>query len=238
MKKILILITTIFLSIQTGFSAEMENFEEELMSDEESELAEEISGKVYMQGVALDDDLLKISVLIADMQQPVLGAAFNLKYENDKVNFLKYVPGEFLERGGDPFYMVKNDTSKSEIVFGETLKKEDNFPLGEGEIVDFYFQVLKDSELNFEFSNGTISTLDEVRQDLEKIIWENFSTGNGGQRIEVEGLNENVKLNSTNWDFQGKWSVLILVISSILVAMFLIIWIKKNQQNMRRASKT
>ena len=107
------------------------NFDENLDPNEYG-LSEEITGSVYLTQEFLDGDILKISVFARDMAMPVLGLAFHLKYETNKLQFLKYEPGEFLERGGDPFYLVQNSEEKSEIIFGETLRRNDSFHLGEG----------------------------------------------------------------------------------------------------------
>ena len=64
------------------------------------------SSKVFMTSEFLDSDLLKISVNTADIEQPVLGLAFHLSFDPQKLHFLRYDPGEFLETGGDPFYLV------------------------------------------------------------------------------------------------------------------------------------
>ena len=70
-----------------------------------------------MQGEFLDGDILKISVWAENISSPTLGIAFHLKYEGDNLGFLKYLPGEFLEKGGDPFYLVKNDEIKILCIF-------------------------------------------------------------------------------------------------------------------------
>lgn len=146
--------------------------------------SEEIMGSVYIEQEFLDGDILEISVFARDMAMPVLGLAFHLKYESGKLKFLKYEPGEFLERGGDPFYLVQNSEEKSEIVFGETLRRNDSFPLGEGLISVFYFQIVEQDALNFSFENGVVSTLDTVRQDIDKIVWENLRLDKNGEKIE------------------------------------------------------
>lgn len=126
-------------------------------------------GEMVLEGEFLDGDLLKISIVAGDMIQPVLGIAFNLNFENEFLDFLKYEPGDFLERGGDPFYLVKNEESR--VIFGETLRRADSFPVGKGVVAEFYFQILKESDFNFSFYNGVVSTLDVVRQDIDKILW-------------------------------------------------------------------
>lgn len=170
----------------------------EYMADENEKIfGGEIMGTVSMSHEFLDGDILKISVHASDMVMPILGLAFHLDYDGEKIKFLKYEPGEFLERGGDPFYLVQNDEQKNEIIFGETLRRNDNFPLGEGPVADFYFQISKKNAMNFEFKNGVVSTLDVVRQDIDEIVWENLRLDKNGRKIVKETGNdfENGELN-------------------------------------------
>ena len=122
-----------------------------------------------------DGDILKLSSFVADFENPILGIAYNLKYEKEKIAFLKYEPGDFLEAGGDPFYLVTNRDQIGKVIFGETLRRDDDFPLDGGRIVDFYFQILDyNVDFYFEFERGVVSTLDVVRQDLEQIDWQDL----------------------------------------------------------------
>jgi len=163
MKKTISVIVGLLLLSSTAFGEEIAD-----------ELEEEIyQGEIFMEGEFLNGDLLKISILARDMLQPVLGIAFHLNFDNENLAFLKYEPGDFLERGGDPFYLVKNQDS-GRVIFGETLRKDDSFPVGEGRVADYYFQILTEGEFDFSFANGVVSTLDVVRQDIDKILWEDL----------------------------------------------------------------
>lgn len=167
---------------------DFENFwDEEVLVEENDdfEVEEEVldyMGIVKMESEFLDGDILKVSVLAEEMQTPVLGLAFNLIFKKENAAFLKYQPGNFLERGGDPFYLVTNNDEDGKIVFGETLRRKDDFPIGTGRVADFYFQVIERKGLEFNFENGVVSTLDTVRQDIEKIIWEDLSIDKKGKR--------------------------------------------------------
>lgn len=140
-------------------------------------------GRIWMENEFLDGDLMKISVKASDLLSPVLGMAFHLNYDKDKIVFLRYEPGEFLEKGGDPFYMVKNLPDQNKIVFGETLRHEDSFPLGDGIIVNLYFQILNDSEWKFVFDRGVVSGPDASRQDIDKISWEDLDVAKNDNGI-------------------------------------------------------
>ena len=137
--------------------------------------------KVSIKGFFLDHDIVKISIFAANMQTPVLGLAFHLNYDSETLAFLRYDPGDFLEKGGDPFYLVSTaatttaNATTGELIFGETLRRDDSFPIGNGEIASFYFQELDFSQekYSFEFENGVVSTLDTVRQDIDNVQFEN-----------------------------------------------------------------
>lgn len=159
MKKFICLLLSLVLLLQVGVVF-AEDFDGEVM------------GIMKMEGEFLNGDILKVSVTSEDMLSPVLGLAFYLSYEKEKLAFLKYEPGKFLERGGDPFYLVQKKEAEGRLIFGETLRRDDDFPIGGDIVADFYFQILRDEEFEFGFSNGVVSTLNVVRQDLDKIVWE------------------------------------------------------------------
>lgn len=237
MKKIFILSAIlVLLGNNLARGAQSDDWSEGIFEDDGDmqNLAQEdataINGKMLMKGEFLDGDLLKISVLAEDVTTPILGTAFHLQYEGSKVSFLKYEPGDFLEKGGDPFYLVKNDEKSGEVIFGETLRRGDNFPLGGGKVTDFYFQIATDSDqFDFAFSKGVVSTLDSVRQDLDRIDWENFSL----KHDDAEGLLEDSLFSNraksvvVSQGFEGKLVILGMIFLAMIVAMFLIIYLKK-----------
>lgn len=202
------------------------------------DIAEEAfsNGIVQMESEPLDGDILRISVLAEEISTPVLGIAFYLNFDKDNLAFLKYEPGDFLERGGDPFYMVKDKDGK--IIFGEVLRRDDKFPLGKGVIVDFYFQILDHKDLSFEFERGVVSTLDTVRQDLNEITWENLYTDkNGEKKINKEEGTEGFVDGdvSTIHSSSSKFWLAGGIISAIIGLLIFIIFVKK-KENKRHAN--
>lgn len=189
-------------------------------------------GKIHMKGEFLDGDLLKISVLAEDLESPVLGLAFHLNYEGSKLAFLRYVPGTFLERGGDPFYLVSKDAAKEKLIFGETLRREDSFPLGGGQIVDFYFQIIEESSYNFKFDRAVVSILDTVRQDLDKVEWQDLIL----DREHPEGIIENDsgdfgrELNSSGIAMATVIKMALLGSFSACAAAYLILMIRNREE--------
>ncbi len=145
-------------------------------------LADGSNGTVWMDGNFINQDLYKLSVNAKDIGNSVIGVAFDLRFEGENLLFLKYEPGDYLEKGGDPIYLVKSDQADSKIVFGESLTRDDKFPTGSGEIANFYFQVkggvsydaIKNN-LTFSFNRGVVSTFKEIRQDLDQIEWSGLS---------------------------------------------------------------
>lgn len=194
MKKFLVLIVFVLISFWmkeiyhagTAFAQASEEGENEfdIFADEdrEPEVEDEqaLAGRIHIQSLFLNGNIIKISVVADSVVVPTVGLAFHLKYEKEKVYFLKYEPGEFLEDGGDPFYLVQNDNEKGKIIFGETLRRDDRFPIGGKNVVDFYFQIIDENIwdsgnlLKFEFERGVLSTLDVIRQDIQNIKWENL----------------------------------------------------------------
>gem|GEM_PF-2479545 len=179
MKKIKIVLIGMVLMLAGGQASAYEFDDWNEGDDAEIAIEEnEVAGTMEMQGNFLDGDLLELTVKAKDLVSPILGISFHLKFDAEKMGLLRYEPGNFLERGGDPFYLVQ--VVESEIVFGETLRREDSFPFGEGEVVRFYFQILEGDEFKFEFENGVISTLDTVRQDLGNVQWQNLDLNKNG----------------------------------------------------------
>lgn len=213
--------------LKTTFGAMIEGWDEDMsVGVEESETGSDSKGIIDMQAEPLDHDILKISVMSIDMSTPVLGMAFHLNYDGNKIKFLKYEPGDFLEQGGDPFYLVQNEAKKNEIIFGETLRRDDKFPTGGGKIADFYFQIVKREPLNFNFKQGAVSTLDTVRQDIDKIVWNDLSLDKNGKKITdeilFETLDDGQKIEVDSVNSPANFEI-ILVMSAVIIG--LIIWI-------------
>jgi hypothetical protein len=211
------------------FSADTVNSDEST-TDETSDFGEiaQQNGTMYMQGEKLDGDILQISILAKDMTTPVLGIAFHLKYEKDKLAFLKYDPGNFLEIGGDPFYLVKNDEKTNEVIFGETLRRDDSFPLGGEKVTDVYFQILSGDKFSFEFKNGIVSTLDTIRQDIDLIAWENFMFDKNAKTIADGSIGEASVLASSSQNWSFVWTAVIILFSAIPISYLIISYIKKH----------
>ena len=246
------LLSFIYLNTAYGFDAEADDefiFEDEAsyddFSDEVSILSDDANTKIYMRGEFLDGDFLKISVYSEDVITPFLGIAFHLKYDGEKVVFLRYEPGELLEKGGDPFYLVKNNPKENKIIFGETLRRDDRFPVSSGLISNFYFQIPSkdffDTEnfLHFSFEDGVVSTLDTVRQDLDKIEWVSLALDKNGNSIseeEVKNIDagELLKADSSTSSFLARSGVLWFV-SGLAVSFFVLIFIAKKLEKKRHA---
>lgn len=225
-------------NVDEGWTYDAEDYK---AAENENIFDGEIMGTVLMSHKFLDGDILKISVHASDMVMPVLGLAFHLNYDGEKIKFLKYEPGEFLERGGDPFYLVQNDEKKNEIIFGETLRRNDNFPLGEGPVADFYFQIFKKDAMDFEFFNGVVSTLDVVRQDIDEVVWENLSLDKNGKKVVMDtggnpggsGLNNEIVVNTVADGVKLPENFLLILIMGIIIA-GLGVWIVIDRKRRRR----
>jgi len=164
-------------------------------------------GTVYLNGEFLNHDIVHITAHMEGLQTPVLGVAFHLRYDPEILSFLRYDPGEFLERGGDPFYLVSASKSSvnmeaGDLVFGETLRRNDDFPVGDGAVAEFYFQELGPSDeaiYEFSFENGVVSTLDTVRQDLDGIKFVDLVLNEVDEGIEAGSLTDKNDLFDGNY---------------------------------------
>ncbi len=221
----IILFLLILLPINTALALDFGDYEKEFVDYE-------IMGKMLLDAEFLDGDILKISGIAQDIKAPVLGLAFHLKYDENKLAFLRYDPGDFLERGGDPFYLVTRDLTGGRLIFGETLRRDDSFPVGGGVVSDFYFQILGGEEFAFNFENGVISTLDTVRQDIDKVVWEDlYIDKNGGiLSTNVSGEDysviDSMRLESSNFNVSRKAMLIVSICLSVGVLLALVFMIK------------
>jgi len=216
-----------------GIIEEKENSEDKNLENDDIS-----KGQIYMKGTMIDEEVIKINVLAKDLEIPVTGLSFYLNYTGENLSFLKYEPGEFLEDGGDPVYLVKDDDEKNQIVFGETLKRKDDFPKGGGLVASFYFQIIKKDGVKFEFKNGVVSVQEEVRQDLSKVKWQGLILSKS--KIKNPG---NEDLEADNWNFEYSdskrsgtstqtWIIvaiatILMVTTSVLATVF---FLKKNDK--------
>jgi cohesin domain-containing protein len=194
---------------------------------ENAEEYDEYMGVVILEGEFLNGDILQVGVKAENLLSTVLGISFHLKYESEKLEFLRYEPGEFLERGGDPFYLVQN--IDGEVVFGETLRRGDNYPIGEGEIVKIYFQIIDDGVFAFNFERGVISTLDIVRQDLDRIDWQDSEIS---REMNISEIAYASVQNSINKDVSSNSMKFLLPLASICAAFVIILWIRKSKRRL------
>ena len=246
MKKILLLIISLLVtniyphfSLAADFDLADDETDEDLIdifgnSGDEFDIFESdeeaANGSVYMIGNPLDGDLFQLSILSKDLTTPTLGIAFHLIYEKDRLAFLRYEPGDFLEKGGDHFYLVKNDVSGDKIIFGETLRRNDTFPVGSGLIANLYFQILDGDKFNFEFKNGVVSTLDTVRQDIDKIVWEKFSFDKNITNTKISDFGKSSTLNTDSFPISNFWIVIIMTTLAIPFAYLIISFIKNHSK--------
>ena len=225
--------------LEVAFGETIDNWADDTSDMTSVDLAADSKGSVDMQAEPLDHDILKISVMTIDMSTPVLGLAFHLNYDGEKIKFLKYEPGDFLEQGGDPFYLVQNDAKKNKIIFGETLRRDNQFPTGGGKVADFYFQVSKREPLNFNFKQGAVSTLDTVRQDIDKIVWNDLSLDKNGKKITddilSESLDDDQKIQVDISNLPENFGI-ILGMGGVIIGLGVWIFINKKRQKTNRPS--
>ncbi len=196
------------------------------------------NGRIFIEKNFEKNNLLKISVYAKDVFSPVIGVSFHFKYDKEKLSFVKYEAGDFLENGGKPFYLVKDAPQKNIIYFGETLKKGDMFPTQGGKIVDFYFKISdyammagskittdesqysdnppisKTSKTLFYFLNGNISTIDKGVEKIKNVKFENSEV----DLLEKNTLSKGIASVFENFDFLKNIFFLGIVILSLFFA--------------------
>lgn len=172
------------------------------------------NGRIFIEK-NFADNLLKISVYAEDVFSPVIGVSFHLKYEPKKVSFVKYEAGDFLENGGEPFYLVKDSKEKNKIYFGETLKKTDTFPTQGGKIVDFYFKISdsvatnrSNNQTSGNTENSSITSHDSsTDSSLDSTILFSFSNGNVSTMDNGASKMKDVKFENSEIDLLEKDSL-------------------------------
>lgn len=127
------------------------------------------NGKVKIEGYEISPGILEIEINAEKIELPVIGSAFHLYYP-EELKFLAYYSGDFLERGGDPIYLVKDKGDK--VIYGSSLKRDDNFPLESGTLVKMQFEIVKGEVFNFQFKNAELAFADSIEQELNQILFE------------------------------------------------------------------
>lgn len=186
----------------------------------ENKQTEKTHQTVFLTHEFLEKGILKINVNTKDALTPVIGAAFHLKFDNEKIEFLKYLPGDFLERGGDPMYLVTQKSDK--IIFGETLTSKDMLPVGEGLLAEIYFQTKKEKPYYFSFENGVLSTLTTVMQDIEEVEFSDYEIIDEENEKKTITISSDKNILASTLNFFSLKNVLLILIPS--TAMFFTLW--------------
>lgn len=118
-------------------------------------------------------DLLEIAVTANNLEEEIMGIAFNLEYDSKSLEYKNYLQGDFLEKGGEPIYLCSpKKTNKNIIVCGISLKRGDQFLNGSGNIIYLYFNIKSAKWDKFKISNTFASRLENnERKNLENIIF-------------------------------------------------------------------
>lgn len=138
-----------------------------------SEIQVKKTNTIYLIQEKLSPSLLKVSVSCSNLKEKIIGLAFDLNFNPGNLEFIEYRKGNFFEKGGEPIYISQLAQNKSNIITGITLKRGDKLQNGSGDLIYFYFNVLKNEKATFGFKNTVISTLlDGERKDINSIFWE------------------------------------------------------------------
>lgn len=139
-------------------------------------------------------------------QQPILGTAFHLSYDENFLQYLSYQPGDFFGKNQqEPIYLVKE--GKGKIYVGISLRNNQTLTSGEGSLLKLNFQPLKEGKGVLNFEETVLSTMRD------------------GQRENIEANWQNQQFNLNNL-FQLDTNILTLLITGLLLicALFFIGW--------------
>ena len=116
-------------------------------------------------------NIIKLTIRAKDISEKIIGIGFTMLFLPTAVEFKKFQPGDFFERGGKPLYLVR-DAPGLGVVVGTTLTRNDNFQSGSGTLISLYFHILRPQNPVFAFSRTVASTLQKgARKNLRTVEW-------------------------------------------------------------------
>ncbi|MBI2463684.1 hypothetical protein HYV57_01890 [Candidatus Peregrinibacteria bacterium] len=138
-----------------------------------SEVARKIvSGKMYVE-ILEHDGIFEVKVLGNALEQPVLGTAFDFRFNPKILEYDSYKAGSFFEQSGTtPIYLITpSKTKEGMLVVGISLRRGDSLPQGSGHFVSFLFRVRDSGRANFTFENVSLASLDVKKREIENVSW-------------------------------------------------------------------
>lgn len=136
----------------------------------------------------IEENLIKIDILIKNSTPELFGIAFHLKIKGTaQWKLKKYEYGEIFKGSKEnPFMLIsERKTPAQEIIFGISSKKGNTLNIHDGHIASFYIDYPKKETIELEFTNGIVSTFEKERINMEKVIWKNsnFKIQTLGEKI-------------------------------------------------------
>lgn len=131
-----------------------------------------VSGKIYVE-TREHDGVFEVRVLGDSLEQPVLGMAFDFRFNPKILEYDSYKVGSFFEQSGiTPIYLITpSKTKEGMLVVGISLRRGDTLPQGSGHFVSFFFRVRDSGRANFTFENVSLASLDVKKREIENIEW-------------------------------------------------------------------
>jgi hypothetical protein len=119
------------------------------------------NNSIMFKETKIDNDQVEVKVLANNLKDEILGAAFNIEYDNENLSYNNFSPGEFFEQGGEPIYLCSPKKNKPGlIVCGITLKRGDKLQKGSGTLISLYFKIKSNNWDDFMFENTSVSPKD------------------------------------------------------------------------------
>ena len=160
------------------------------------------NAKVRVDSVQMDFGQVRIDVILEDIPVDLFGVSFHFVMDGVDVTLENYVLGEVFG-GEDPIVLVKEkNEDENKIIFGVSLKRDENISAQSGKLVSFYIQPKRNGGLRVNFENEVMSIIDNGRVDLEGVEW-------NGSSIMIEGVEnavgegevvEKIILEEAAWD--------------------------------------
>lgn len=137
-----------------------------------NQLSTQSEPQISVHLVSGQDHSITADVQIENLQEPSLGAAFHLDYDEKILEYLDYEKGDFFEQNKeDPIYLIKDVQGK--IYAGISLRRDQQMVEKSGTLVKLHFKPLQDGKIDFIFENGLLTTLDSGHRKNLSAGWQN-----------------------------------------------------------------
>lgn len=159
-------------------------------------------------------ETIEVKVWAKNINQPILGIAFDLQFDQNIASYEKYSPGNFLEQGGTPIYLISpTKNNPGTLVVGISLRRGDSLPQGSGQLISFFFKPKKSGQSALSFHNVSLASLDIKKRTIEDVNWI-------GGKMEIEKIPKGIFGKAdlfTTWNATHSLGLALGIISVIAI---------------------